>query len=233
MRHVFFNFQGNAVLGVLAFLGFGFAEFIAVVTALVLFARRRRRAALRVLAGAVVGAGLYAAVLLAFSLTSRDQVAERGEEKYFCEVDCHLAYSVADATRSKSLGTASSRATAHGLYRIVTLRVRFDPETTSLRRPKDMSLTPNPRFVRVVDASGAIYRPDQAGQRALETVEGTSIPLTRSLQPGESYTTRLVFDLPEKAPDPRLLLTESDWITRLVIGHENSPFHRKTSFRLG
>jgi hypothetical protein len=233
MRHVSFNFQGNAVLGVLAFLGFGFAEFIAVVTALVLFARRRRRAAHRVLAGAVVGAGLYAAVLLAFSLTSRDQVAERGEEKYFCEVDCHLAYSVADVTRSKNLGTASSRATAHGLYRIVTLRVRFDPETTSLRRPKDMSLTPNPRFVRVVDASGAIYRPDPAGQRALETVEGTSIPLTRSLQPGESYTTRLVFDLPEKAPDPRLLLTESDWITRLVIGHENSPFHGKTSFRLG
>src|SRR6266849_4116191 len=112
MRHVFFNFQGNAVLGVLAFLGFGFAEFIAVVTALVLFARRRRRAARRVLAGAAVAA----------------------------------------VTRSKSLGTASSRATAHGLYRIVTLRVRFDPETTSLRRPKDMSLTPNPRFVRVVDA---------------------------------------------------------------------------------
>jgi hypothetical protein len=84
-----------------------------------------------------------------------------------------------------------------------------------------------------VDASGAIYRPDPAGQRALEAVEGISISLTRSMQPGESYTTRLVFDLPEKAPDPRLLITESDWITRLVIGHENSPLHRKTSFRLG
>jgi hypothetical protein len=233
MRHVFFNFQGNAVLGVLAFLGFGFAEFLAVVAALVLFARRKRRAARRVLAGAVVGTGLYAVVLLAFSLTSRDQVAERGEEKYFCEVDCHLAYSVADVTRSKDLGTSSARATAHGLYRIVTLSVRFDPETISLHRPKDMALTPNPRFVRVVDASGTIYRPDPAGQSALETVEGPSIPLTRSLQPGESYTTRLVFDLPEKAPDPRLLITESDWITRLVIGHENSPLHRKTSFRLG
>jgi len=233
MRHVFFNFQGNAVLGVLAFLGFGFAEFLAVVTAVVLLARRSRGAARRVLVGAVVGAGLYAAALLAFSLTSRDQVAERGEEKYFCEVDCHLAYSVVDVRESKSLGSASSRATAHGLYRIVTLKVRFDPETTSVHRPQDMSLTPNPRSVRVVDASGAIYRPDSAGQRALETVEGTSIPLTRSLQPGESYRTRLVFDLPEKAPDSRLIITESDWITRLVIGHENSPFHGKTSFRLG
>ena len=76
-------------------------------------------------------------------------------------------------------------------------------------------------------------RPDPAGQHALEATSGPSIPLTRSLQPGESYTTRLVFDLPEKAPDPRLVITESDWITRALIGHENSLLHRKTSFRLG
>jgi hypothetical protein len=233
MRHVFFNFQGNAVLGILAFLGFGFVEFLAVLTALVLFARRRGRAARRVLAGALAAAGLYVAVLLAFSVASRDQVAERGEEKYFCEADCHLAYSVVDVRESKNVGNGPARATARGLYRIVTLRVRFDPETISPHRPQNMALTPNPRFVRVVDASGTIYRPDPAGQRALETVEGTSIPLTRSLQPGESYTTRLVFDLPEKASDPRLLITESDWITRALIGHENTPLHRKTSFRLG
>ena len=233
MRHVFFNFQGNAVLGVLAFLGFGFVEFLTLVSALVLFARRRSRAARRVLAGVLAAAGLYVAVLLAFSVASRDQVAGPGEEKYFCEVDCHLAYSVVDVRESKSVGNGPSRATARGLYRVVTLRVRFDPETISLHRPKDMSLTPNPRFVRVVDASGTIYRPDTAGQNALETVEGSSIPLTRSLQPGESYTTRLVFDLPEKAREPRLLITESDWITRALIGHENSPLHRKTSFRLG
>ena len=53
-----------------------------------------------------------------------------------------------------------------------------------------------------------------------------------ALVPGESYLTRLVFDLPEKVADPRLLVTESDWITRALIGHENSPLHRKTSFRL-
>jgi hypothetical protein len=233
MNHVYFNFQGNAVLGVLAFLGFGFAEFLAVVTALVLFARRKRRAARRVLIGALAAAGLYVAVLLSFSLASREQLAKRAEEKYFCEVDCHLAYSVVDVRESKSLGTGSSRAMARGLYRIASLRVRFDPETTSSHRPKDMSLTPNPRSVRVVDASGTIYRPDPTGQRALESVEGAAVPLTRALVPGESYVTRLVFDLPEKARDPRLLITESDWITRALIGHENSPFHGKTSFRLG
>ena len=232
MRHMFFNFQGNAVFGVLAFLGFGFLELVAGVTALVLFARRKRRAARRVVIVSGASAGLYAAVLLVFSLASREQVAGRGDEKYFCEVDCHLAYSVVEVRESKSLGSGPSRVTARGLYRIVTMRVRFDPETTSVHRPQDMSLTPNPRCVRVLDGSGRIYPPDPAGERALEIAEGPSNPLTRSLLPGESYTTRLVFDLPEKVEYPRLLVTESDWITRLVIGHENSPLHRKTSFRL-
>jgi len=233
MQHVFFNFQGNAVAAVLAFLGVGLLEGLAIVAASVLFARGKRRFARGVLIGAAAVAGLYGAVLLLFSLTSREQVAARGEEKYFCEVDCHLAYAVVDVRGSKVLGNGPFQATARGLYRIVTLRVRFDPETISPHRPKDMALTPNPRSVRVVDASGMTYRPDPAGQRALETLDGPSIPLTKSLQPGESYSTRLVFDLPEKAPDPRLLINESDWITRALIGHENSPFHRKTSFRLG
>jgi hypothetical protein len=231
-HHVFFNFQGNAVAAVLGFLAFGAVEGLAALAAIVLFARRKRLAvrAVLVAAGAVTAA--YGVVLLLFSVASRDQVAAPGEEKYFCEVDCHLAYSVTGVRESKTLGTGPGRATAHGLYRIVTVRVRFDPETTSAHRPKDMALTPNPRFVRVVEAC-ATYLPDAAGLRALESLEGPSIPLTRSLQPGESYTTRLVFDLPEKARDPRLLITESDWITRLLVGHENSPLHRKTSFRLG
>ena len=230
---VFFNFQGNAVAAVLAFLGFGFAEGVAALAAIVLFAVRKPRAAAVVLAGAAGLAALYCWALLVFSLASREQVAAVGEEKYFCEVDCHLAYSVVDVRGSKVLGKGSVRTAARGLYRIVTVRVRFDPETTSVHRPKDMALTPNPRSVRVVAACGSTYRPDPTGQRALETVEGPAIPLTKSLRPGESYTTRLVFDVPETARDPRLLVTESDWITRALIGHENSPLHRKTSFRLG
>lgn len=232
-HHVFFNFQGNAVAAVLGFLAFGFVEGVAGLAAAVLFATGKRRAAAGVVLGAAGLAALYSTVLLAFSLASREQVAARGDEKYFCEVDCHLAYSVVDVRQTKVLGNGASRATARGLYRVVTLRVRFDPETTSSRRPKELALTPNPRSVRVVVPCGGAYGPDPAGQLALESVEGPEIPLTRPLVPGESYLTRLVFDLPEKVRDPRLLVTESDSITRALIGHENSPLHRKTSFRLG
>lgn len=231
--HVFFNFQGNAVAAVLALLGFGFVEGVAGLAAAVLFATGKRRAAAGVVLGAAGLAALYATILLAFSLASREQVAARGEEKYFCEVDCHLAYSVVEVRESKALGNGTSRATASGLYRVVTLRVRFDPETTSSHRPKELALTPNPRSVRIVAACGGTYSPDSAGQRALEAMEGPEIGLSKPLRPGDSYTTRLVFDVPEKARDPRLLVTESDSITRALIGHENSPLHRKTSFRLG
>lgn len=232
-HHVFFNFQGNAVFAVLAFLGFGALEGLAALSAVVLIAIGKKREALLAAAGGAGLAALYGAVLLAFSLASREQAAAPGDEKYFCEVDCHLAYSVVEVRESKVLGNGTSRATARGLYRIVTLRVRFDPETTSSRRPNVMALTPNPRSVRVVVACGGAYPPDPAGQRALESVEGPAIPLTRPLVPGESYRTRLVFDVPENARDPRFLITESDWITRALIGHENSPLHRKTTFRLG
>jgi hypothetical protein len=30
----------------------------------------------------------------------------------------------------------------------------------------------------------------------------------------------------------KLLINEADWITRFVIGHENSPWHKKVEFQL-
>ena len=77
------------------------------------------------------------------------------------------------------------------------------------------------------DGSGGCYAVDAAGERALEASAGPQVPLTRALKPGESYVTRLVFDLPETVTDPRLLITESDWVTYLLLGHENSFLHRK------
>ncbi|HYH86237.1 MAG TPA: hypothetical protein VEX60_12350 [Pyrinomonadaceae bacterium] len=34
------------------------------------------------------------------------------------------------------------------------------------------------------------------------------------------------------ARSPVLLINESDLLTRFIIGHENSPLHKKTEFRL-
>ena len=38
-------------------------------------------------------------------------------------------------------------------------------------------------------------------------------------------------DLPADAKNPQLLITDAGRITSLLIGHENSPFHKKIFFR--
>ncbi len=166
------------------------------------------RITLRLLAG---GAGVYVVLFLLASLTSRNRVLAVGAEKHICEIDCHLAYSVA-ATKSEPLPTGLVRHT-------VTVKVRFDEETISSRRPRDATLQPNSRYVALVDDAGHQYR-------------GSTDGLKRKLVPGESYTTDIVFDLPADAKGLRFVLRNNDPETTFIIGHENSLLHGKTVFRL-
>jgi len=222
-----FNFQGSAALSILAFLGAGALLAALGVAVVVLLIRRNAFAARRV--GVAMGAvaGVYLLLLVGTSLAAGARTVEPGNAKYFCEIDRHLAYSVAGARRVAALGGAR----ADGAFEVVTLKVWFDPRTTSEHRG-DSPLFPNPRAVRLVDAAGRSYAPSPAGLAALEAAEGRQTPLTQALRPGESYTTSLVFNLPANARAPRLLLTESDPVTHLLIGHENSLLHPAVPFRL-
>jgi hypothetical protein len=166
------------------------------------------RVTLRVLLG---GAGAYVVIFLIASLASRNRVLAAGDEKHICEIDCHLAYSVA-GTRSEALPDGRVRYT-------VTVKVRFDEATISSRRPRDATLTPNSRYVALVDGAGNRY-------------PGSTDGLKRKLIPGESYTTDIVFDVPASANGLRLVLRNNDPETAFIIGHENSLFHGKTTFRL-
>ena len=152
-----------------------------------------------------------------------------GQYKYFCEVDCHAAYTVTDVQTAKTLGEGGSRATASGIFYVVTLRTWFDEDTISSRRPPDLALWPNARLAYAVDEAGNQYPTSLDGQKAMVA---SSVPLTHQLRPGESYKTVLVFDLPETVSNPRLLLADRDLLTMLVIGHENSLLHKKIYFAL-
>ncbi|OLC86956.1 MAG: hypothetical protein DMD38_07340 [Gemmatimonadetes bacterium] len=166
------------------------------------------RITLRLLLG---GAGLYLLLFLGASLLSHNRVLAPGEEKHICEIDCHLAYAIA-ATKSEPLPNGLVRTT-------VTVKVRFDEETISSRRPRDATLTPNSRYVALVDDAGNRY-------------PGSTDGLKRKLIPGESYTTDIVFDVPAAVPGLRLILRNNDPETAFIIGHENSLLHGKTTFRL-
>jgi hypothetical protein len=205
--------------------------FVAALVVLFLWLKGRRVAAGNVLVGAFGLCVAYAGLLLVFSLASTEQVLARGAEKHFCEIDCHLAYSIKDVRQTKTLGAQAQQVTANGVFYIVTVKTRFDEQTISPTRG-NVPLTPNSRVATVLDADGREYQPSPAGQRALELMEGAGMPFTTPLRPGESYTTDLVFDLPTDVRAPRLLIHEGETVTHFIIGHENSPLHKKTEFQL-
>jgi hypothetical protein len=177
-----------------------------------LFLRKRRFAQI---VGSLVAAAavVYFGLLFGFSWGSSEHDLAAGEEKYFCEIDCHLAYSVI---------SVSKQATAEGERYSVLLRTRFDETTISPQRPREAPNFPNQRDARLVDSAGHQY--------LLRTSSGT--PLTTPIRPGEFYTTTLEFDTPASASGLRLLLTSPGGPEAVIIGDENSLGHRKTYFRL-
>ncbi len=220
-----------AAIAVLALLGAIAALAGIVLLVVAALARRKRFLAGWIAALGAAGAVVYLVALLGVSLVSNEQVLPRGVEKYFCEIDCHLAYSVVDVRTAKVLGTGSAQRSAAGEFYVVALRTRFDETTTSPTRPRTAPLRPNPRSVDLIDASGRRYPVSRAGEQAL-AAESQSAPLDRPLLPGQSYVTQLVFDLPPDAVSPRLLLTSRGWETRWMIGQENSWLHPKTYLAL-
>lgn len=221
----------HSIPAIFAFLATGSATVLAAGATCVALLFRRYELARRILLGTLTALGIYAAVLLTVSLLSREKMLGAGEQKYFCEVDCHLAYSVVEVATTKTLGEPPRRKTAEGTFYLVTVNAWFDEETISSTRG-DFPLRPNRRRITVVDDRGRKYGIPPAGQEALESARGKGSSLCQSLRPGESYRAQFVFDLPADASNPRLLIQTADALTRLVIGHENSLFHGKISFRL-
>lgn len=225
------NVNLAAPVGVLGFLGACFVLVVLGLIAMYGLAFRRFGRARWSLAALVAVLAAYFALMLAFSLASSEKILARGEEKHFCEIDCHLAYSITDVRRTRTLGSGPNAATAAGEFLVVTVRTRFDETTISPTRG-DSLLYPNPRSVTINDEQGRAFSPSGEGLRALASTDGVGMPLETPLRPGESYTTELVFDLPADARSPILLINESDIPTRFIIGHENSFLHKKTEFRL-
>ncbi|HEX3282879.1 MAG TPA: hypothetical protein VHR36_16700 [Pyrinomonadaceae bacterium] len=225
------NVNLAAPIGALLFLGTAFLIICAALLLLYsLFTKRFSLAKISALAIALIAA-LYLSLLLLFSWTSTETMLARGEEKHFCEIDCHLAYSVLDSQTTKTLGTQPNQLTATGLFRVIKIKTRFDEKTISPTRG-DSLLYPNSRALVVVDAQGKEYFPSAAAERLLQDLNEAGKPFSTPLRPGETYQTTVVFDLPADIKSPTLLVHEGESETRFVIGHENSLLHKKTRFQI-
>ncbi len=208
------NMNFPAPIAVLGFLAAGGGLALVLLGILVAYFVRKPKFAVLLMKLTAAAAAIYFGLLLGFSLGSHETTLAPGREKYFCEIDCHLAYTVLE---TKAVSAAD------GVRYVVTLRTRFDETTISSQRPKDYPLSPSPRTVLLTDAQGNLYAP--------ESTDGT--PLTVCLIPGQSYTTELHFAVPHSATGLRLLVrTTPGWPDHFLIGDENSWLHKKAYFQL-
>jgi hypothetical protein len=211
---------------VLLFLG---AVFLTAVSLLVLLYGAARRSKLYAGIGggaAVMVVACYLLVLCGVSLASSEKVLPVGGWKYFCEIDCHIGYSVSGVETTGALGPEMRQTSAGGQFVVVRLKVWFDEHTISRTRG-DGPLTPNRRRVVLEDANGRTYPQSPEAEAELVRVEGQAGSLGEPLRPGQSFERELAFDVPKNASGLRLLITEDDPETVLIIGHENSLLHGK------
>lgn len=172
------------------------------------------------LAGSV--AGLYLVVLAGVGLASHERVLPEGAEKYFCELDCHLAYSVEQVVPVPASGGEANNWA-------VKVRTRFDERTISPRRGNS-PLWPNPRLLALIGSDGRAYAAEAGLDRSFSE---SSTPITRELKPGESYTTWVGFILPAGIKPSKLEISEDLFVNGLMIGNERSFLHGRTYFGLG
>jgi hypothetical protein len=166
-----------------------------------------------------IGTFLYFCLLYGFAWKSKEKTLARGAEKYFCELDCHLAYSVVGVEKEKSY----QKSGAGAVYQVwkVSIQTRFDEKTISHGRGNG-PLTPNLHEFWIVAKDGRQFRSDTSDW----------VEFRQPLRPGESYVKTLSIWVPPDVKEPRLLISEAEWPSYIGIGSENSPGHKKTYFAL-
>lgn len=82
------------------------------------------------------------------------------------------------------------------------------------------------------DRSGRRYLPRPDATAALVRAGRASTPVTRSLKPGDSYRTLLVFDVPRNARELRLYVGNRPEEGAFLVGHEASPVAKKSWFAI-
>ncbi|MEX0692335.1 MAG: hypothetical protein WD934_01205 [Gemmatimonadales bacterium] len=170
------------------------------------------RPRLRLILGIGLAAvGGYLILLFIVSLRSQERILGFNQPKPFCGfyLDCHRRVEVAEVARD-------------GAQWIVTLRYRSD----AMRAKQSMR-----GLSARVRAGDRWFERNTRAERAM----GSAGLPSMTLDPGEAFTTRLVFDLPDDA-EPLLYVWDNHPASRLsevlLVGDEDSFLHRRTFFAL-
>lgn len=215
-------------VNVLALLAFGAVLILGVVFAWILVKRNDRRQAKHVGLALAMWTAAYLVTVLVVSARSFEMILPLGNVKRFCGfyLDCHMGVRVFDVQTTESVGSGDGLREARGMFYVVTVFVESDAvrATLQLHAPEATVKTDGP----------TVYRRDTAAEAAL----GRDTSLSQPVEAGDQHPVTLVFDLPDDATNPRLLVTEPyglwpDQLLELVlVGDEDSMFHQKTTLAL-
>lgn len=221
----------NAPIAVLAFLATALLLIACGLVFLLGWLRKSRQILLGAAGPGTLVLALYSAILIGFSVFSREVRLPMGSWKYFCEIDCHIANSVSNVLTAASVGPEVQQLSNHGQFVIVELKTWFDPSTIGPQRGNG-PLTPNERSAILIDGAGGNYRQSSQAAAVLSAMGLHSTPLGMPLRPGEAYVSYLVFEVPANRSKLRLQFSAANAEDTLLWGHENSPRHKKITFCL-
>lgn len=191
--------------------------------------QKRWLSAIKVILGLAAWCLVYLVVLGTVSILSPVRVIAVTQPKQFggFYLDRDLSAATQKIDKVSSIDGPAGHLQASGKFYIIQLQIT----STAVRVSLGLE---NPR-AWVEDANGRIYQRDLRAESALAAAKGiVNPPLAKVLWPGQSFVVDLVFDLPDDAVRPRLIITEGDEFERILalflIGDENSLWHRPEGF---
>lgn len=171
-----------------------------------------------------LGAGLvalwiiYLGVGTGVAVFSPQRTLAVGEDRCFDE----MCFAVTGFHRAPAIESAGSVTRAHGVFLIVDARVSSRSQGHAQREAGRKGL--------VIDQAGNAYEVSPEGMQALARVEGPLPGLDAEVAPGQSVSTKLVFDVPVNALHPAFTLGTnlSVFPPRLVIADDEHFLHKPT-----
>jgi hypothetical protein len=174
-----------------------------------------------VLGGVTVWFAFYLIALFGASFLSKEKTLALNEPKEYCGFyfDCHMHTAVTEVQKIGSIGDQ----TAKGEFYIVSVKVF----SNARREP-----------LKLVGTKAAVIAQGQKFERSLtaETALGLQPEFETQIAPTESFTKKIVFDLPADVKEPRLDIYDGYGIDTaleaVLVDDEDSVFHKRNYFNL-
>jgi hypothetical protein len=169
----------------------------------------------RLALGLVIYLCMYAILLVGAALIGPQQVLAMRQPRCFDD----WCASVEKVEQKQAIGAAQ----AQGVFYLVTIQVSS--------RAKRISQRALDADVYLVEG-GTRYDLSPQGQRALEAAGQAGKPLNSLVDAGNSFTYVAVFDLPSRTGQAGLVITHGAFPGILIIGDDQSLFHKPTIIQL-